>query len=821
MHQSRAFQAAKPPSYGQASKCYSAALPPLCLLALCLLALWSVPAVAQSAAQPVVLQPVEVIATTPGQGGAIEADKVPAFTTSVGASEFETTNSPSLTDTLQQRVPGAVSIDVNGNDFEQEFFYRGFVASPVQGTPQGLAVYMDGVRINEAFGDTVNFDMIPPQAISRADVFTNNPIFGLNALGGAINLQMKNGFIWQGFEAQLMGGSYGRIDGMFQYGVKKDDWAFYISADALHDDGWRYYSPSSLVRVFGDLGYKTLYSEIHIVATGATNNLGVIGTTPVELLDSDWRSTFTSPQTTLNEMGSISINGKVYASPTWTLQGDAYYRHFYQFHQDGNDASLADCSTVTGGTGAAGQLCDTNNGSLIVNKAGAAVASAGAGFINGAGTDVFPYGVINDTRIHTNTVGSTVQATNKDKILDNENQVTFGASIDQSWLTYSATQTLGCLNATLQVYNCPALANSGQIFQDQSGTDYVQTYLSGTTTYVGVFALDTFNVTKNLSLTGGGRFNYAVVATQDQSGVAPELNATNRYQRFNPVIGAAYKITPNLTAYAGYSEANRAPTPLETDCSSSTRPCVLASSLVSDPPLAQVVSHTVEGGFRGNFGAADTGLVNWKVGYFRTENTNDIIQLSSVILGTGYYTNVPETLRQGAEASVNLKLGQLDAYVNYSYVDATYQFTGLLSSPQNPFADGNGNILVTPGDHIPGIPQNQAKLGFDYNFTSKFKAGADVLIVGSQYFIGDDSNQNPQLPLYWVANLHGSYQIADHVQIFGQINNLFDNHYATYGTFFSTNTDSQYATTRVFTGNADTITPAQPLSLYGGVKVTF
>jgi iron complex outermembrane recepter protein len=182
---------------------------------------------------------------------------------------------------------------------------------------------------------------------------------------------------------------------------------------------------------------------------------------------------------------------------------------------------------------------------------------------------------------------------------------------------------------------------------------------------------------------------------------------------------------------------------------------------------------------------------------------------------------VPETLRQGVEANVKFKMGQLELYGSYSYVDATYQFNGLLNSPFNPFADANGNIVVKPGDNIPGIPRNQAKFGLDYAFTPKFKLGGDVLIVGSQYFVGDDSNQNPQLPLYWVANLHASYQLTDHVQIFALVNNLFNNHYATYGTYFDVTTDSQNAIARNFTTNAEAITPAQPLSIYGGVKVTF
>ncbi len=181
----------------------------------------------------------------------------------------------------------------------------------------------------------------------------------------------------------------------------------------------------------------------------------------------------------------------------------------------------------------------------------------------------------------------------------------------------------------------------------------------------------------------------------------------------------------------------------------------------------------------------------------------------------------PSTLRQGVEAEANFRYGNLFAYVNYAFVDATYQFAAALASPNNPFANADGNVLVTPGDHIPGIPRHSLKFGGDYAFTPQFKLGADVLIVGSQYLVGDDANQNPQLPLYWVTNLHASYQVNENVQFFGLINNIFNNRNPTYGTFFDTDTDAQRASPIPFTGNPRTVTPLQPISFYGGVKVIF
>ncbi len=762
------------------------------------------------------LPEVNVVATSPLPGGGEDADKIPAMVQTVPAEDFARTNSQNVTDTLQQQIPGAVAIDVNGNDFAQDLRYRGFVASPIQGTPQGLAVYQNGVRVNEAFGDTINWDLISPQAIYRADIFTNNPVFGLNALGGAVSLQMKNGYLWQGLTTQVMGGSYGRVSGLFEYGKQIDDYSLYVTADATHDGGWRFFSPSSIFRLYGNLGYRTPGNEVHLIASGASSNVGVIGATPILLIDQDYRSVFTSPQTSLNQVGSLAFTGKFDINPDWTVQSNFYLRSFEQRHVDANDASIQDCSLLPQyglPAGPVGKLCDTDNGSFIVNQQGHAVASTGP--VN------FPYGVIDRTWVHANTVGTLLQVTDTGKILDHDNYLNFGGSVDRSWLSYSANATLGVMQPNF-VIDDGGIPGGGEIIQDQSPTDIISTYITGTTTYYGLFALDTFSVAPGLDFTAGGRLNVAEITTQDASGTAPQLNSSDTFTRLNPVVGLTYKILPNLTAYGGYSEANRAPTPLELNCSSPTRPCILASTLISDPPLQQVVSHTIETGLRGNLAIPAGGTIDWKAGLYRTSSTNDIIQLASLVLGTGYFTNVPETLRQGVEAHASLSIGAFSAYINYAYVDATYQFSGTLSSPFNPYADANGNIFVHPGDHIPGIPRQQLKVGGDYAFTPEFKAGFDVLIVGSQYYVGDDSNQNPQLPMYWVANLHASYQITNNVQIFGLINNLFNNHYVTYGTFFDQRTDAQFAGDPVnFVSDPRTITPAQPIAFYGGVKVTF
>ena len=175
----------------------------------------------------------------------------------VTAEDFSRDYSPNVLDTLQQRIPGVITTDVQGNGFFQDLRYRGFAASPLQGTPQGLAVYMNGIRINEAFGDTVNWDLIPTVAIDRADMWTNNPAFGLNALGGAVSLQMKNGFTYKGFEFDASGRllrPHRRLDAVRR--APAANGRSISPPRGCKDDGWRYQSPSRIERFYGDLGWQ-------------------------------------------------------------------------------------------------------------------------------------------------------------------------------------------------------------------------------------------------------------------------------------------------------------------------------------------------------------------------------------------------------------------------------------------------------------------------------------------------------------------------------------------------------------------------------------
>jgi len=735
---------------------------------------------------------------SPIVGSGTDVDKVPAAINAVGAAQIARTDSLNIADALQQQIPGVFLSDTTGNPFMPDVQFRGFTASPVAGTPQGLAVYQNGTRINEAFGDVVNWDLIPTAAIRSVTIVTNNPAFGLNALGGAVNVQMKDGFNYKGAETSIMGGSFGRIQGSAQAGKQVDNWAVYGALEGVRDNGYRNFSQSAIRRFYGDVGYRTDVSEFHLNFGVAKNNFGASAAVPVELLQRYWGATYTTPQTTDNRVAYANLTGKVEVSPTWTLEGSARVRAFRQKTVDGNPTETEPCAADPG------LLC-FNDDDVPANGLN------GVQLANPFPADAV-LGQIDRTTTRSTTTGATLQATNTDQIFGHNNQFMVGGSFDSSVTRFGASAELGTIGSNYVV-------NGSGIFLGRSGepVSIGPVSLRATNRYTGIYALDTFDVTDRFSLSGGGRFNYATVQLQDQIGT--DLNGNHTFSRFNPMVGGTYKINSGLTAYAGYSEANRAPTPLELACSDPARPCIVAAFLIADPPLRQVVSRTVEAGFRGT-SELNIGTLGWKVGAFRATNADDILAIPSPeVQGFGYFQNVGRTRRQGIEAQVNLTSKTLQMYASYTLVDARFLDPLTLDS-RSPFAVDD-QIQVQPGNRIPSIPRNRLKFGVDYWVTEALKIGGDALYVTSQFFAGDESNQAARLPGYSVFNLHASYQINKTFQLFGRVDNIFDKRYSTFGTFFDMGDVPNFANGGEAFTDPRTVTPARPRAFYAGLKATW
>ena len=223
--------------------------------------------------------------------------------------------------------------------------------------------------------------------------------------------------------------------------------------------------------------------------------------------------------------------------------------------------------------------------------------------------------------------------------------------------------------------------------------------------YYGVFVADTFNITDRLAVTASGRFN----AARDQ----PERSEWWRsdgqsfYDRFNPAGGVTYKVTPWLTAYAGYAEANRAPTPAELSCAGPNQSCSLANFFVGDPNLKQVVAHTVEAGVRGSLPIGGTDRLSYNLGFYRSNLDDDILFVNSVTLNRAFFTNVGQTRRQGVDAAIQYKASRWSAYLAYTYTDASFQTGFVEAAGSNPAGDADGNVTVGSGNRLPGVPAHR------------------------------------------------------------------------------------------------------------------
>jgi iron complex outermembrane receptor protein len=746
---------------------------------------------------PTAAPPVAVPAPAAGGAGApinFTQDLAPYSTTRINSQEISRTESPSAADTLQRLVPSVDVQGTSGNSLSPDVVYRGFVSSPIQGTPQGLAVYQNGVRINEAFGDTVNWDMLPTFAIASMDMISNNPVFGLNALGGAVNIRMKDGFTYQGGRFEMSGGSYGRLQGGLDYGKQVGDYAFYGALEGVTNNGFRESGASTIRRFYGDLGYRAEGNEYHVTAGLADNLFGASGPAPIQLLQQDWGAVYTTPQTQHYQIGQIAASANFTLSPTWSLSSTAYVRRYIQHTVDGNPSAVQACDDPT-------QLCfgDATTPANGLN---------GQQLANNLNPN-FPFGEIDRSVILTTSAGANAQLTNTDTLFGLKNHATLGASFDYGATNYTASAELGnVLPNYLVVGNGVFLGNSG--FPVSEGPVDVNSF----NRYFGLYALDALDLTDKLTLSAGARLNVASISLSDQLG--GDASGNYQFNHLNPLVGLTYKITPDLLVYASYAESNRAPTPLELGCANPRQPCILATFLVSDPPLQQVVAQTFEAGLRGQQVLPnDWGAVGWKAGIYRTLSSNDILNIPDPFLqGFGYFANVGDTLRQGLEAQINYRKGPFTLRATYAYIDATFRDYVTLAS-NSPSANANGFIQVTPGDRLPLIPAQRGKVSLDWDIDSKTRVGADVLITGPMFYAGDASNQQPQIPGYVTVSLNGAYKITNNVEAFGLVTNLFNQRYYTYGTYFDTSQLFQAF------NNPESLVPAQPLSVYAGLRVTF
>src|SRR3984885_7368657 len=754
---------------------------------------------------------VVVIGTTPLPGAAIDIDKVPGNVQTLTAADLARGGTADVLGSLETQLASVNINDTLADPFQPDLLVRGFEASPVLGTPQGLAVYQNGVRINEAFGDAVNWDFFPDIAINRLDVVSSNPVYGLNALGGAVSVTMKNGFTNPGGDVEYSGGSFAQRSGEAQFGASNDNFGIYVAARDLNMLGWRVFAGDKLRQFYADLGARNDQWTFDVTYTHADDRLFGQGAAPVQELAINPGLVFTGPQDNLNRLDFGTANRTYTPTDNLSLQGVVYYSHYTQTVANGNTTDYEECMPPQN----TAIMCQSDGLTPIEDSFGKQIPD-----ISDGGTK---YIGENDAElIGTQTVGGSIQLTGMYPLFGYTNQFTVGSSADIGHVNFYSVAQLGVINAALTVLPSPYFV----VTPESSPFGGTPTSLTADNKYYGVYATDPFDVTSQLSLTASGRYNTAQLYLHDLLGT--NLDGNDRFNHFNPAIGATYKITPAVTAYAGFSENNRAPDASEIECSNPLLPCLLPTNLAGDPPtLRQVVAHTYEAGLRGRFSLPTNlpGQFTWSLSGFHTILDDDIYGISTSV-STGFFQNIGQTRRQGFEGNLNYQSARWSAYLNYSYVDATFLSPLVLNSPNNPFADVNGNIHVEPGDELPLIPKDRVKLGVDFAVLPQWTVGASLVFVSDSFYKGDESNQNPELPGYHVFNLHSTVHITRHFDVYGIIDNVFNYRYTTFGLYSDPTGIGAPGIPPGAVTNGPGVdnrfqSPAMPFAVFGGVRWSF
>jgi outer membrane receptor protein involved in Fe transport len=755
------------------------------------------------------LPQITVIGNTPLGGLGLPLNEIPSNVQTADSSDMQRQQTLDLADYLNNNFSGVNVSESADNPFQLDINYHGFTASPLLGTPEGLSVYVDGVRVNESFGDTVNWDLIPQSAISTVTLMSgSNPVFGLNTLGGALSVKTKSGHDDPGTEFEAYGGSFGRRSFEGETGGEFGNFDYFFAGNYFDETGWRDNSPSRVYQGFGKVGWQNDKTDVDLSYTYADTSLWGNGATPLSMLDYRREASYT-PDYTANLLSFANLTGTQFLADKVLLAGNAYYRHISTDVINGNvnDSYLSDYT---------GPPFDC------------AMSSASLGAL----TYCSP-GQNATSSLLQRTKGVGLQLTDSQDLFGWSNQGIVGADYSDANDIFSEAYQYGGLSPDRLLIYVPSAFNDETVIS-----------LTGSNKIYGVYLTDTLSPSKLLHFTASVRYNRNTETLNGYSldtdigdfgsgfnGSTP-LAGDHTFSRVNPAFGFTVTPTDALTLYADYNQASRAPTVIELGCANPAAPCGLPNDFASDPDLRQVVARTMELGVRGNLPDQRLG---WSADVFHTVNSNDI-QFVATATNAGYFDNVGNTRRQGLDLSLGGKEGGFHWHLTYSFVDATFQSHFEVSAESNSTADASGNILVQPGDRIPLIPKNTGRLVLDYDLTPQWNIGGNVIAASGSYLHGNENNANQAggtnaageyvlgsgwISGYTVVNLQSTYHITKHVQVFGRLTNLFDKQYATAGflTSSSFNPNGSLIPNPNNWPNENAVSPAAPRAIWVGMRV--
>lgn len=746
-------------------------------------------AFAENKAEVLEIGKVEVVGTTPLGGLGVPIEQVPSGVQVSKGDVLQQQQNLGVADFMNQNLAGVNINEAQNNPYQPDVNFHGYTASPLLGTAQGLSVYQDGVRINEPFGDTVNWDLIPQNAISSITLMPgSNPLFGLNTLGGALSVQTKEGEHFPGGGVQAYGGSFGRWAVEGEHGGKLGtNGSYFVAFNKFEEDGWRDDSPSDVRQAFAKLGWSDEKTDIDVSFAAADTDLTGNGFQAQSLMKAlGYDSIYTKPDNTANKMSFINGKASTWLSDDFLLTGNAYYRHNRTKTLNGD---------VSDEYEAFYEACDELGNSAIDCTA------------------LYDHGVNNRSSVTNKSYGVSTQLS----WMTDRNLLVTGVSIDFGKTKYIQTEQEAEEFNARRGFDVDALDDEIEDIND----------LTGKSRAWSLFITDTFNVTPKMAVTVSGRYNHINSRVTDHQYLAGHKEATcienatgeiaeecdgsnnqtevlqaagdaggnHTWTRFNPALGVTYAFTPELNAYAGYNEGNRAPSPIETGCADPAFPCLLPNAMAGDPPLKQVVAKTWEAGARGKVG----NTTRWSVAAYHATNHDDLQFIASGTTGAGYFGNVGKTQRQGLDFGLAGALGDFNWSAGYSYIDATYESSFNMASEANSSRNDDDQITVSKGDEMAGIPKHQLKLRGEWRVTPNWSIGSTVTAFSDQWVRGNENNKHRALTAeesldgndyagsgkvagYAVVNLDTRYNFNNSGwQLFGKVNNVFDQEYSTGG----------------------------------------
>lgn len=712
---------------------------------------------------------------------------------------LETSGAVSVADQLARMAPGVSINEMQGNPLQSDINYRGFTASPLLGTPQGLSVYLDGVRVNQPFGEVVNWDLIPTSAIARIDLVAGSaPQFGRNALGGALVVRTKNGKGDSGIGLEASYGSFNRLTANAQWGghaVNGLDW--FVTADHFREHGWRDFSSSRATRAFGKLGWSDAQSQVSLSGMYADTDLNGNGLQEMQLLAADRSSIYTAPDNTRIRAWLVNLKGSHALSDAVSFNGNVFWRRTRTatYNGDVNDEALGQslyqpnadertALTVAGYTGF--PLSGESQAGTPFPK-WRCIANV---LLNDEPNEKCS-GLVNRSLTTQSEWGFGGELVVREPIGGIEQSLALGLSYVNARADFAQTSQFGYLlpDRTVFAVDGPgAFADGTQNFE--SAFD-ARVDLHSRTASLGLYALESAQLAQTLRLDLGGRYDRTSIHNRDRitpGGGTGSLDSDPVYDQLNPSASLTWQPTKAAELTLSWSQASRAPSAIELGCSDPASPCRLPNALAGDPPLRQVVARTIEAraSMRGQ---------TWSLGgsLFRTDASDDILFVTDDPSGFGYFRNFGKTRRQGLEVKGSATFGRLSLSASYTYLDATYRSSEVVGGSANSTNDAvapgfEGSIAITPGDRIPLIPHHLFKAAAQWTLVPQVSVNLDMIAASGVYARGNENNLHQPDGVYFLGsgktggyalfNLGVEVRPGSAITLFATVRNLFDKQYA-------------------------------------------